>query len=499
MPERRSDLEKLQDFAETTDRCLTEVFAGRRAEISLIEARIRDVQNRHWRGENNPAVGATTLIQGAPGAGKTSLIDKLRLDWIQAAEDEMRLTAGVPPQDWLPSVPDIASIDAEALNSPAALEADLRRAGQPLKATRRLVSVFTGYQFLGFGVSFDVPKPMADQIIRDASRPLVFFIDEIQNAKIDGMAGEFLNRMHSGNTAAPVIPVYAGLGNSREVLRCAGLSRLSDGAVISLGCLSEDEARESVDKFLSVFDVRAEASLADTWKEVIWKESQGWPHHLHNALRSLAEELIAAPKGDLAKVDMTAVRRRSAQRRGRYYADRISGEVAGARVLLGRFMTAFDGIGRLHDECIDLINSLQDSRAAATSLPDGMTAEGFFDAMIVKGLLQQTPRGDFASPIQSLRNWCVAATGGTLHTETFKGDIESVHGMLRTAGTDAPLAVSARDAVGRTPLHIAAEEGWPEIYDLLLKSGADPDSEDKDGRTAAEAGTASPFLYSARR
>ncbi len=493
MTERSSILKDLKEFAITKDRYLTSNFAGRKTEIARISNWIRDVQNRHQDGVNKPAAGATMLIQGAPGAGKTSLIDKLKQDWIASAEEEIKFMDGSPNQGRLPSTPDVVSIDAEALNSPETLEADLRRVDQPQKAVHRLGSVFKGFQFLGFGVSFDIPDKLAEQVVRDASRPLVLFIDEIQNARTTGMPADFLNRMHSGNTEAPVIPVYAGLAHSPDVLIEAGLSRLSDGAVINLGRLSEEETRESVDKFFNTHGVIAASETKEHWKVLIWRESCGWPQHLHNTLRSVAEELILVQDGELEKVDPFATRRRSAARRAAYYSARISGELEGPDALLGRVLEEIGDVGEKKNRCTALIRSFNQPGNEYCSIPRGMEAEDFLDLMIAKGLLQQVdkPSDFYRVPIPSMRNWCVAAAAGPLHTETMKGDAESIRDCLK-AGYD----INARDARGRTPLHIAAEENWPEIAEMLLEFGADPQV--RDYRNLNPAAAADPLSDTAR-
>lgn len=51
--------------------------------------------------------------------------------------------------------------------------------------------------------------------------------------------------------------------------------------------------------------------------------------------------------------------------------------------------------------------------------------------------------------------------------------------MLINSGAD----VHARDAFGRTPLHVAAQYGDPRLIDLLLRAGADPNAVDNKGHT----------------
>ena len=58
----------LERLAEAGDRFAPVVFAGRTAELALLESAVRGVQ----RGEN----GRTVVMQGVPGVGKTALRDE---------------------------------------------------------------------------------------------------------------------------------------------------------------------------------------------------------------------------------------------------------------------------------------------------------------------------------------------------------------------------------------------------------------------------------------
>ena len=57
---------------------------------------------------------------------------------------------------------------------------------------------------------------------------------------------------------------------------------------------------------------------------------------------------------------------------------------------------------------------------------------------------------------------------------------ELVWAAIKAAGTHA---LSAHDAQGRTPLHIAALRGNPRLANLLLHNGADVNAQDNDGNT----------------
>ena len=57
---------------------------------------------------------------------------------------------------------------------------------------------------------------------------------------------------------------------------------------------------------------------------------------------------------------------------------------------------------------------------------------------------------------------------------------------------------NGRDIRGRTPLHIAAEQHWPNLMRDPARAGADPHALDNRGRTPAEVQVRDPILAPAR-
>jgi ankyrin repeat protein len=70
-----------------------------------------------------------------------------------------------------------------------------------------------------------------------------------------------------------------------------------------------------------------------------------------------------------------------------------------------------------------------------------------------------------------------AETTTPLHNAAQAGDTEQVRALL--SGGD----VNAKDKVGRTPLHRAADSGFKGIVELLIANGAHINAKDKDGHS----------------
>ena len=71
----------------------------------------------------------------------------------------------------------------------------------------------------------------------------------------------------------------------------------------------------------------------------------------------------------------------------------------------------------------------------------------------------------------------------TLHDGAPAGDILLATRLIKAARSLATHAVDVADASGRTPLHLAAENGQFMLVELLVTSGADPEARDAAGRT----------------
>ena len=461
------DIVGLEQFSRTEDRELTEFFVGRRNEIGFITDRVRDVALKHQERSPQLAVGITVLITGVPGAGKTALMDRLRAQWSDP-KGNGPLGLGLDLED-LQGGERLAQAISEKLPDSAA------EIGRSILAS---VRIGLGVASAGSGIKESAPT------LHRLTRPVVLFIDEVQNVppSRDAPAVEVLRILHSGRHGAPIVPVLAGLAHAKDALAEVGLSRIGSMSVLPLGPLSQDEAAESAQRFLNAFRV---AGNRDPWPGTIARWSDGWPMHVHTGLRSLATEL-AENGGDLDRIDPLAVKRQAMTMRTGYYRDRTHGAFSVHQGLLARVMEDIRETGNSESEFHRLLTSHGGDN------PAGLVTKDAFRALLSRGLIQRrsgTAADRYTCPIPSLVSYCAAATGNPLHQEVMAGNGAEVSALLRD-GFDP----NGRDIRGRTPLHIAAEQSWPNLMEELVCAGADPKALDNRGRTPADVQRCDPIL-----
>ncbi len=285
------DLEGLAEFVRTGDREDARFFVGRAGVIGHIS----DVCARAGKraGDGQGPKGATQLLRGAPGAGKTAILSELAKLW-EAGGGEGPVTVHLEPVD-LGDQARVASLIAEA-GSPGA-SGDWR--------TQRSWSVGGAVGLGGTGAdgrtggSVHPEDAGLDTLGRTLPgrtwpRPVCLMVDEIQT--VGPEAGPMLLALHTARHGLPVVPVYAGLGDSHDRLQAAGLTRLESEAVHEVGALGDGEAAYAVERMLDEFRVPA-GDARVSWPTLIAGLSDGWPQHLHNGMRALAKGLLECGGG----------------------------------------------------------------------------------------------------------------------------------------------------------------------------------------------------------
>ncbi len=287
--DRSPDLAGLTAFTGREDRQSALFFAGRAREIEAVERTCAAALDSVRAGA--PFQGATRLFQGAPGAGKTALLTALQQRW---GKPDAPADAPLPVVlEWghLHSEAVVAGAILKAVD-PAMEETYCRTGTVGLDAGLRIPGVSVGGRVSG---STAPPSLTFLELVRAVppsawTRPVCLMVDEIQMVNTPTM--NVLNQLHSGSHGLPIVPLYAGLGSSLDVLATHGLSRLGVTAVHDIGALAPEEAQGAVRMMFERYRVDLEGVDHD-WPSELASLSECWPQHLHNAMRALAEGLSA--------------------------------------------------------------------------------------------------------------------------------------------------------------------------------------------------------------
>ena len=315
-------LRALRRFARTTNRERPILFAGREDQVNgfMDDLKERTEEWLEWRKSNPlkadpseskppPAWESTTwLFQGAPGAGKTSLLRHLREDIANNAElnvrvciiemqddlyDDLRLKKCIA-EAWIPgATADMegtdttttvkgAKIGARLAASVGAFNAELNSSVEGSESTVRQRA----------GLAWDNLVQVA-KAYPEEFPPVVVTFDEAQN--LSEKAASQLDWLNKGEHGLPIVPVFGGLAWTEDHFgkKEMGLSRLGANRVHNLKALSPEACGKVVDFFFESkeFDIIASPEDKAKWKKGIIERSDGWPHHLTAGLMALAQEL----------------------------------------------------------------------------------------------------------------------------------------------------------------------------------------------------------------
>ena len=413
----------LAEFTLLSDRQDPPAFVGRGGILQRIAADL-DNRLRRWRdGAGDAWRGGTWLVQGAPGAGKTALLEEL-CKRLLSAMPAVRVLA-LEPADLREPARVYGTLTGPLFQEEGRW-ADLKRA-----ALERLPhQVAIGVSGVGsVGLQGVAPEGVMhrEDLLRCARRgskphPVVLLIDEVQNVSggRDGAAAGVLQWLHQATGNLPVLPVYGGLAWSEEHLDGLGISRLSDnGHVDTLGLLTEEERAEAVRRFVldPKYRIRTGGAgdpLIAQWAEQVAKECAGWPQHLHVSLRALAQELLQADVGRELRRAEPARAAAAEKAREAYYKKRLgNARLQGCSPLAGLGVLAVqagEDAGKPLREAT-LGTGLQRFAAWAgpeqpdLQLPEGFTGRRFVDdGLIGAGLLHrgEPPAQRLSVPIPSL-------------------------------------------------------------------------------------------------
>ncbi len=379
----------VQNFIADRDREAPHLFVGRDEERSIAQSVLSKLQRGKARGN-------TVIFQGAPGAGKTALLDHLRSKF-RAQCDTARLPASLvhrPDEALYQVFKQIEPKQAKKLKESHQTTAEggvnigIASGGVSSSSTQSPLSISTIDQLMDLRKGVD--------------RPLMLFLDEAQNANGDlpDRKSSILQQLHEGG-AGNVSLIAGGLSDTQARLSVLGVSRPSSDNVRTLQPLSGREVMEALEAFLHSedFGIDREGCDRDALRRVIVNESMGWPQHLTNALRSLGEELIGA-EGRLAECDLGRVQQRSQVRREEYYRGRA--EMLPNRLLFEVVATvpknsSVDGL--------DIHKAIDRAYQKEPLLERMLPAEDVYHRLVHVGILQDDGTGKLTVPIPSMHDY----------------------------------------------------------------------------------------------
>ena len=390
------DIEGLRKFSEQDDRSPAPVFVGRDGALADVEGVVRRVAA-------GDAQGGIRLVYGAPGAGKSALLEEIAKRW-QSREDSDA------PTPLFVSADDFAE---PALVAEAILDA-LNPGATPFSASSRRTEWSAQAGFLSRHVETETSRssPLAEvsggrrnpwAMLRefapsqDWPGPVILLIDEAQGMTGDMSNGEssLLKALHEGRHGFLLTAVLSGLSDTLQVLRDLGVSRLSEGATHALGPLSGSECREAVAALLDRHGVKGGAENRAEWAGAIAERCNGWPQHLHNYLAGAARSLVDAG-GDLARAELNAALEHGDRARVNYYNARLAG-LAPAHSAIRSILSRIPDGGLLTGEVMAM--------AQRVATPAGFdNGPQFYKALLHAGVLHEDGALMCHCPIPSFRS-----------------------------------------------------------------------------------------------
>ncbi len=414
----------LEEFIDDGDKNSPPYFAGRKKVLSDIEDACAQSWERHIaKGRQRKA--ATRVIYGAPGAGKTSTLNYLRDCWEGKPESYATpdKNGAVRPQP----VPLVYLLEARSsLDDPNTFCEELANLLAP-GVGDTLLDAASSTQRIGTGVKFVVaeakgetettthsPVPAASlaTVLKAVppeqwTRPLVIAVDETQNLPQtrDCFTGKLFQELHAGQYDAPITLVLGGLSDSIRRAGELGLTRLSRHCVHSLDRFDAEEVAELKQGFCEKFELDIGSREAEF--DAMLAACDGWPSHLTNGLYAFCNVFLDRDC-DISRVDFAEVERISTAERNQYYAYRMSTAMRNTDLLLQDVMRHMSG-RRTRREVIAIIKHQHqlhaDDALSGARLPDGMSANDYFEELTHHGALQERDDGMVECPIPSFRQF----------------------------------------------------------------------------------------------
>ena len=287
--------------------------------------------------------GGTMVIQGAPGAGKSALMEECMEAVRRHSTPEAPWVAVAIRPETLNSAVDVMILLIEAANA----ENERLSKMAPGAIAGKLKGLLeTGRKFYGelsergiglAGVSIG-GKPEAgsngdtyipsERVFRDAAPllenlHLVVLVDEAQNIPVSGPTKGVMDCLHNPPANIPLVAAFFGLSDTQDVLRQCGLSRFADERVVTLEPLPDEDAACAIRSAFDAYGFTGTPEDREVWVSRLADLSQGWPQHI-NRVAVAAARVICDNGGCIDGALLEQVLESGRKRKDAYYAGRLA-------------------------------------------------------------------------------------------------------------------------------------------------------------------------------
>ena len=447
----------LVTFAQRGEKSAPPVFIGRQEILDDIIQRA-DVG---WQNHQSGEPGNTLVIQGAPGAGKSSILAELQKNINKGEDGKTR---------WLQDEPRILRLSNSEARDPELVLGRLAHLVDQKKARDLMAekskfwnaSIRAGLPEMGVEVSrssqtsskapsatLSLFQKWLDYNQLTLKGPIIIAIDEAQNlpSSTDLPSSLFLQDIHENNSNLPMSLLLAGLSDTRARAGDMGLTRAL--TVHSVGRFTHKESVELMERWCAHFGL--EMGAQHQRLQVYCQLADDWPRHLHCAQKSLAQVIVDKSDAQpdftgaldaLSEQEWMRVTAQFAQYRLVYYQERVSPEIKTYRPLITTVMKT------LHNEPhrTDILDVLAgDSKKKDFPYYTKETTD-FCDHLIHQGVLQEDADGIVSCPIPSFRTWLIESLQLKSTTYTLragaeidqKGEFDSLSAARDWAMTQLP-------------------------------------------------------------
>ncbi len=406
---------ELESFLELTEGDPPLVFVGRAEVLNDIALAAKRV----WKGtgaDQHGAAKTTRIIQGAPGAGKSSIINEI------AQHPERLYTESIGKE------PLVVALKSGEIEKPIDILKSLAEKINPPKAQEFMAQISKntgGEAGFGFGLfrfarkqetGIEHPAPDANWGTFGAwveqhggfDQPIVLAIDEAQRLDYDRQhpLAKLFQSLHDG-CGLPIALVLAGLSDTEYSADQMDLTRIPPEQKHNIGCFPEHEAKEFMVRSCTHFGIDVTGFEQEI--ERLAEPCDGWPRHLHIALKAFSKEALRTGD-DLSQAEWERIGIEIKTGRDGYNDNQYSAEMQISINLTVKVMAELDSCySRAKIEY--LMKELHQADPLKYCFPSDMNAGSFFIHLVHKGALHKESVDRFVCPIPSFRTYLLDRGG----------------------------------------------------------------------------------------